>query len=394
MKIKEPLNIYRFISITAIILVTVGVTVALYIGNRPYADEWACVAFVDIIFILIFVFELEYERRKDRVAYNTQNNFVRIAVLFAVCAGLTYAMSYLPEFYRPVIIIPILLCAASNSTLAVVGGLFFDILLELSSGGNFYAMMALCLMTILGAVLAEALEKKRYRLRLAIIMLFLNLIVPAVFYYLSNKEIENKCFFYGLAEGIVTALVAFFLFGMLHQEKGREMDDLYLDITADDFSEVKALKNYSMIEYRHAKKVADIAYRCAKAAGCDAHLCMAGGFYYRMGRWLGEPYSKRIVRKAVGLSFPDPLTRILLEYYGEEFDISSPESALVHMVDALVKKVDALEADVGKSEWNHDILLYQTLNEFSASGLYDKSGLSMNQFLKAREFLAKEEEIG
>ena len=43
--------------------------------------------------------------------------------------------------------------------------------------------------------------------------------------------------------------------------------------------------------------------------------------------------------------------------------------------------------------WNKEMVIYQTLNEFSAQGLYDQSGLSMNMFLKIREYLVKEEAL-
>jgi hypothetical protein len=36
------------------------------------------------------------------------------------------------------------------------------------------------------------------------------------------------------------------------------------------------------------------------------------------------------------------------------------------------------------------MIIYQTLNEYSRSGIYDQSGMSMNQFLKVREVLTKE----
>ena len=118
---------------------------------------------------------------------------------------------------------------------------------------------------------------------------------------------------------------------------------------------------------------------------------LAGGFYYRMGRWIGEPYIKNAVNKAESLCFPAELISILAEYYGEEQLPSSPESALVHMVDAVVIRLEAMEQNVGQSVWNRDIVIYQTVNDFSSSEIYDHSGMSMNQFLKIREFLAKEE---
>ena len=37
------------------------------------------------------------------------------------------------------------------------------------------------------------------------------------------------------------------------------------------------------------------------------------------------------------------------------------------------------------------MVIYQTLNEYSASGIYDQSGLGMNMFLKIREYLVNEE---
>ena len=50
-----------------------------------------------------------------------------------------------------------------------------------------------------------------------------------------------------------------------------------------------------------------------------------------------------------------------------------------------------MKEDVGLSQWNREMIIYQTLNEFSSSGIYDNSGLGMNQFLVIREYLTKVE---
>ena len=83
--------------------------------------------------------------------------------------------------------------------------------------------------------------------------------------------------------------------------------------------------------------------------------------------------------------------QILSEYNGEERLPSSKESAIVHMVDACIKRMELLSAGNLSSSWNQDMVIYQTLNELSASGIYDASGVSMNQFLKVRELLVREE---
>ena len=113
------------------------------------------------------------------------------------------------------------------------------------------------------------------------------------------------------------------------------------------------------------------------------------GFYYRLGQWQGKPYVENGVLRAERLCFPEKLINILQEYYGEEVKPQSPESALVNMVDSLVVKLDKIKQEVGQSEWNHEIIIVQLLNELSESGLYDESGLSMNHFLKIRKYLTK-----
>ena len=82
---------------------------------------------------------------------------------------------------------------------------------------------------------------------------------------------------------------------------------------------------------------------------------------------------------------------ILAEYNGEKQLPGSIESAIVQIADMIVTKFDLLDKDTFSSTWNRDIVIYQSMNEKSAEGLYDNSGLSMNQFLTIRELLVKEE---
>ncbi len=75
--------------------------------------------FLTLIFLLVCMFELEYERKQKGISANTQTTFIRLSVTYTVSGGLIYAISYLPEFYRPVMIPVILLTAVSNSMVAV-----------------------------------------------------------------------------------------------------------------------------------------------------------------------------------------------------------------------------------------------------------------------------------
>ena len=116
----------------------------------------------------------------------------------------------------------------------------------------------------------------------------------------------------------------------------------------------------------------------------------AAGFYYRIGVLEGEPFIENGVKLAQEKCFPEVIITILSEYNGEQKLPSSRESAIVHMVDACLKKIEMLNEHNLSTSWNQDMVIYQTLNELSATGMYDESGLSMNQFLKVRELLVRE----
>ena len=89
--------------------------------------------------------------------------------------------------------------------------------------------------------------------------------------------------------------------------------------------------------------------------------------------------------------FSQRLVAILEEYNGQKRLPGSVESAIVQIAYMIVTKFDLLDKDTFSSTWNRDIVIYQSMNEKSAEGLYDCSGLSMNQFLTIRELLVKEE---
>lgn len=390
MKYKEPVNLYRVLSIIGIALATLVITVVLCGKGHFYMDESICLLYFDIVFLLVYIFELEHERCMGRLSGNTNANLIRLAVVYVLCCLLVYGMTFFPEFYRPVMLVPVLICAASNLTMAVSTGIFFDILLALVAGRSFYELACYGMLTLLAAILSDALKNKKYRAVPVVLMVILNFSLPGLFYYMSYKEISNRMILFGTLDGILT-VISFYIFKWLWHGTKYELENHLLDIVSEDYSEVKALKDFSIGEYNRAKKTADIAYRCAKEVGFNANLCLAGGFYYRMGLWLGEPCIEQAVDKALAQCFPAQLVDILSEYHAQEKLPSSRESALVHMVDALLVKLDALKQDMAESQWNFEMLIYQTLNEYSANGIYDESGMSMNQFLKVREFLAKEE---
>ena len=82
-----------------------------------------------------------------------------------------------------------------------------------------------------------------------------------------------------------------------------------------------------------------------REVGIKRESLSGAGFYYRIGRMEGEPYTENGVLLAQNACFPEELIQILREYNGELMAISTKESAIVHMVDKVVTKLDLLDKE-------------------------------------------------
>ena len=390
---EEKISIYRVLPIFSMIISAIVSSGILCFVNQLEIDQIICVLFVIFGFIPIIIFDLLYERNREQIAQNTQTTYKRVALGFFICCVVMVLISFMPEFLRPVILFPIIISAFSNESLGLMIGMFANVLLALTTGESFHELLAYTILVVIGVMLSKTLADKTYRLYVGIIFMFSSILFPNVFYYLTYEELVLKNLFITMINGLLIAVFVTALYPSAKATTNEEIRYQYQHILDDDYIQIREVRAYSISEYKHARKVSKIAQKYANALGFDADLCAAAGFYYRLGRWEGNSVVQNGVKKAKELCFPEALIQILSEYYGEENKPSTPESALVHIIDGLIIKLELLENEVGTSQWNREVLIYQTLNDFSTAGLYDQSGLSINAFIKIREWLAKEELI-
>lgn len=388
---EDKISVYRIPPVLGIIFAAIAVSGILCFINKLEFDQILCIGFITLGFLPILIFELVYERTRGMIADNVQTTYARITKGFLIASVIMLAISLLPEYFRPVLILPLIMAAYSNDTFAIISGMFFNILLAMTTGGSFNELLAYSFMVLIGGIFSKVLYKKEYRLYLGLIFLFVSVLFPNVFYYFSNETIELTNLIICLVNGFVIAIYVIAFYPTVKTYTKEEIAYNYEKILSDNYVQVHELAAYAPAEYRHARVVSHFAEKYATNLGLNANLAAAAGFYYRLGKWEGEPVVENGVNKATELCFPTELIQILWEYNGIFEVPSSPESALVHIIDALLIKLEALENEVGTSKWNKEVLIYQTLEEFSRSGMYDKSGLSINAFIKIREWLAKED---
>lgn len=383
----------RLINIISMLFVTLAFTGIIALIKGRFWDEIIVYMIVDLVFFSLFWFLLEHDRMQKRISGNRETIFKKVLYGYLISWCILFVSAFLPEFLKPVILIPILMAALGTQGIAACAGLFLSSVLCLVLGSTVQEMVLYCLMVLFGCIAAETAERGRLKFWYELAIFCISTLLPGLFYYLTYRETPMRLFGLGAILGVPVVLFLHFAYQKLAADRKDEIIDTLGDITDDSYPLARELLSFSKADYRHAKRVSEVSERCATLVGADATLCAAAGFYYRIGILEGGSIAQSGIRIAQRECFPEDVIRIISEYNGEEALPTTIESAIVHMVDGLIKKLEVFDSDTMSSEWNQDMVIYQTLNDYSAQGLYDRSGLSMNMFLKIREYLVNEKAL-
>lgn len=341
-------------------------------------------------FGILMILGLESNRLNMGPLNEKANNFARAAAAYGISCLLTAAMSFLPDYARPVLLVSVTMTMATTPFLGLLAGCYSSVLLVCTMNQSIALLSCYLLLCVCGCVVALYLQKRADCLWSSIMFLGVTVCFSISFSMLEGGALHGTVVLYSILCGAISASAGTLLFYLWGDKIDSSRERKLTQIIDESYGLVHEMRLFSIADYEHAKKVSRIAGECAQKLQLDKHLAEAAGFYYRVGRLEGEPYVENGVMVAKKHGFPPELIQILGEYNGEKQLPSTTESALVHIVDHVVAKFDVLDPATLSSSWNQDIVVYQTLNENSAQGLYDKSGLSMNMFLLVRDYLIKE----
>ena len=82
---REKVNLHRAVSLSAICLITILVSGILCYLYDFYIDEWLCIFFVDVILLMLLIFELEHERKEKRLSFNRRTTFSKVVFGYLAC---------------------------------------------------------------------------------------------------------------------------------------------------------------------------------------------------------------------------------------------------------------------------------------------------------------------
>lgn len=388
MKQKMPWT--RKYHLGIIVVITFLLSAAFGFFNHVLLDGYMAYFTLDMVFLAVFIYVLENNRLLGNIGNNKSNLYKEISRCYVFSCLIVLTGNFTPEYTMPAVAVSLFISIISNAEIAVSAGFFLSVLLCTARGGSFYELTAYCILVIVGAQIAKTMHEKSYRIWGCMILLSVALSVPMLFYYLEYARNSILTLEWNLVVNLLVIMVYMMIASRMYDKVDRAPTDSVESIIRENYSLVQDMKKYSMSEYVHAMKVSTLSRKCASEIGADEKTAAAAGFYYRLGVLEGEPFIENSIRLAEEKGFPEDVVLILSEYGGQERKPSTRESAIVHIVDACLKKIEMLNEHNLYTSWNDDMVIYQTLNELSASGVYDESGLSMNQFLKIREYLVRE----
>ncbi len=378
-------RLFAFIMIAAVFLTG---TFLLCMRKNILMDEMVAVLAVAVTFLLVFFLVLRNERRKNRLSYNA-TDYLKMVIVFIICFVIVFFGTFFDDFFFPIMPIAFILTVVMNGKLSLSMTIFFAALFSLISGSGLLVLLCYILLGTMGAMMADYLRDEKLTVFTGLIIFGSNAFVPCMFMYLSGRALSYDMLPGALALSLVSVLFAWILFPKLVEADKREPLSAYDIILDDDYSLAQDIRLFSMEEYVHASRVRRAAENCAIIIRAKDRTAACGGFYYRLGVMEGEPFMENAVRIAEDHCFPHDVIRILSEYPGEGRLPTTIESAIVHMASTCVTRLEEEINAAGRSEWNQSMIIYQAMNELSANGTYDRSGMSINQFLRIRDYLAK-----
>lgn len=377
----------RFLYVFGMFVVSVISVFILAYGKKLLLDQALCLLTLFISYWVVFILSLIHQRKIGKFTYK-DTTYRNLFLISAFSWGLMIATNYIPDLFGPVLLVGFLFVAVCDSSLSLASCIFMDLLYCFITGTNTYILYCYCILSIFGILFAYYLKENKNQTRIInyLLILMIQFVVPFIFYVFTFGSVDKEHLYQFLLIALLYTVIIYLGFGSLVKFDQREEQIAYETFLDDEYSLIVDIMHFSIGEYFHDRKVSDLSKECAAAIGANELLAACAGLYYRIGVLEGEPIVDNSIAIAQKHCLPREVVQILYEYKGINQHPSGPESAIVQIVDSVLTKVEAMRETMDSS-WNQEMLIYQTLNDFSNEGMYDDSNLTMNQFLKIRNIL-------
>ncbi|MCR5784282.1 MAG: HDIG domain-containing protein [Eubacterium sp.] len=360
-------------------------------GYNPSYIEYYGFAVIGIICFLlvlyIFIFEQQRHDLYD-IVYRSYKSFFLMSLL---CALIMACSIVFPMYTEPVMICCIICGIIFEPYTGMVFGLCFGIIYAINTGIEINGIMFICLSVMAGAMISSSIKvntyKKLYWAYVVIMAYYVS--VGALLYFLENNEINYMFITYSVSSALLQCVILF-AFITVYNKYILEAERFRIGIILDkNYDLQNIMRDFDKDYYNHSLYVAKVCKLMAEEIGADVDVATCTGLYYHIGDMNDSEGSyKSAVKIALEYKFPASVIHNLYEIGAKYRFPSNGESLIAYITDNVFGELDEKRANnipIG----DYEIYIHQYTNQISRSGVMDKSGISMNQFLKIREILVR-----
>lgn len=369
---------------------SVGAAVSLQLYQKMELSKIAVSVFFILLFSLAFSWMLVQEYTIDETQKHLHDTLTRISIAYTAGVILTVAAYLLPVRIHVMLAVSMLINAVVSPLYGLCLSLFLSVLLSINqtfSGEEVSYIVFLCIM---GTLLTPLVIRKKYRIFSGILVGALSVTGAFLYGYMLDGQILPETVLKGAGEAVLNiGTICAGIPLLLKKKKEREVSS-YARAMEDSFPLAQFMHSLSDKRYVRCRFVSKVCMLCARQVEFDEEFCGCAGFYYDLCD-NDEPdavfYATNLGKRNL---LPIDVVRILSQYHGSVCPIVTREAALVDLVYETVRSLENVSDEAETFE--KEMAVHSVFNDLSKNGRYDESGLSMNQFLKLRNFLIKEVE--
>ena len=367
-----------------------GIVLCLVTGNKTDF------IFVNLLMVLLylvcyaflFIMFYGFEEKELHLHQALTKSTVWFCILLTVCV-IGHLLPYSFQFYM---LAAAVLCAVLPIQIGLSQSFLILMIIQLCGKINGFDMIFGILLIIFGMMCSVSLTKKKHSFESLLILTGISVAVYFLCNYAKGFSINQYMVVHGLLEGLLNFILLLVVLPFFVTKKEEFKATNYGEAIEDDFPMVLALKGLSDERYQHGRRVSLISYHCGKLVGLNENLVCCAGLYYGLGDETQPDPTGHLLDMAEKYNLPLDVRRLLQQYKGLSGPITTPEAALVDLVDTVVTNIEEKGNDYQQG-FNRQMLIMNIFEELSSSGRYDESGLSINRFLKIRKFLLEEAEF-
>lgn len=379
-------SLIRVFFLGLIFLLFFGASFLFSLNSSMQFDEKIVLLLINVVFFITFLITITRKRLKGKIYSGT--SYFLIFIAFCLCFLILFISRFIPQLCFPVIILTIILSSVFDTDLTIGFLVYFISFLRIINTEN-NLFPAYLIIGVISAFLCGYLKESRFKnkILISLTVMISNALILVLFSYLKNFFLLDSELYEIIIISLFSAIFMIFVYNILYSFFMRDRHISYETIIDENYPLIKELKRLSNSEFLHAVRVANLCGECADLIGVDKELAMAGGLYYHAANAFPNMDDKAFNKHLNNRCFPPEVINLISEKGIENNNPTFKESAIVHMCDNVITRFEAIKR-ASDNSWNTNMMVYQTLNEYSSRGLYDKAKLSMNEFLKIRDLLA------